>query len=575
MKKLRLVFDFWRGHRLWAAGLLVGTAIGTAITLAFPYMLRYIIDGIKQGVEQAVLVRYVLILLGFGLLRGINHVVLPYLRAMVNLRFQWVVRSRVFGRVLETGHSFTNRFPTGDVMQRLDHDLTELSWFACSSLFRFVAACFTLVFALALMLSMNPLLTAITVLPTGLGVFIWMKLGPLVYRRYMKWRELISDINNRIESAFTGIRLVKGHNMQSRLAGDFRATLDRRVAAAIDTIRAESKIDVFYMGVGQIGVLLVLWAGGFLVVRDQLTLGEFVAFNAYVMMLITPMWDIGNLFVMGRRAQGGCERIGALEEHRPEVRDPDRPTAARPGALELRDVEFGYDGQPALKAVTMKFEPGRRVGIAGPVGSGKSTVFRLLFRLADPQSGSVRLGGQDVRELDLDAYRGLFGYAPQESTLFSDTLRNNIAFGREVDERELDRTIDLAQFRRELAEMKDGLDEVLGERGTRLSGGQKGRVAIARALVDQPRILVFDDATSALDAETERDLVNRLSDELAGTTVIIVSHRLSILSACDHVYVLDRGELKEQGTHADLLAQRGLYWDLYERQLIRQELEVM
>lgn len=570
---LKLVFEFWKERKGLALALVAGTAVTTGISLAFPYILRFIIDGIRPGGSQPQLLRYVLILTGFGFLRSIAEALLPWARGRVNERYQWIVRARVFRRLLDMGHSFTNRFPTGDAMERLDHDLGELSWFACSGIFRSVSAFFSIVFALVFMLSMNTVLTAVTVVPMAAAAVVWMRLGPLVYARYMEWRKRIAEINNLLESSFTGIRLVKSYVMEGRLGSRFRGKLDGRVRAAVNTARVDSRISVFYMAALEVGVLLVLWLGGVLVVDGRLTLGEFVAFNGYVLMLIGPMFDIGNLFVSGRRAQAGSERVGEMEQHRPEVSQPARPLVPRPGSLRLENVTFAYDTRPALREVTMDFPPGRRIGIAGTVGSGKSTVFRLLFRLADPQQGRVTLGGVDVRDLDLDEYRGRFGHAPQEATLFSDTLRENIRFGREAGDEELGPLISLAQLGEDIKGFTKGLDEKLGERGARLSGGQKERVAIARALLNRPPILVFDDATSALDAETERALVGRLTGELGGATAIVVSHRLSVLSSCDWIYVLDGGEVKEQGTHTELLAREGLYWKLYERQLIQEELE--
>ncbi|MFO7675507.1 MAG: ABC transporter ATP-binding protein [bacterium] len=573
MKRLRVVGEFWKRNKGWAALLLGGTAVGTALNLTFPFLLRYIIDGIKDGVGERTLIRYVLLLVGFGFLRAVAEVVLPYGRARTNMMFEWLTRNRVFRRVLEMGHSFSNRFPTGDTMERLDHDLGELSWFVCSGIFRFASAALTLVFVLAVMASMNPLLTLLSILPVGIGVWVWTRLGPQVYTRHLKWREKIAETNNRIEAAFSGLRLVKGYNMEERLGRGFRERLDDRIAAAIDTVRVDARIEVFYSAIAGFSILLVLWAGGALVVGGRLTLGEFVAFNAYVLMLVGPMFDIGNLFVAGRRAQGTAGRVGELEEHRPEVEPPERPAAPRDGALELVDVEFAYCEQPVLKGVSLRFPPGARIGIAGTTGSGKSTLFRLLFRLADPQAGRVLLAGTDVRQLDLDAYRARFGYAPQEPMLFSDTIGGNIGFGRDVARAELDRVIEAARFRRDLEAIGQGLEEQLGEHGTRLSGGQRGRVAIARALVGRPPVLVFDDATSALDAETEKELIAHLTDEVGAATVIIVSHRLSVLAACDRVYVLDAGKVVEEGSHAELLTRRGLYWKLYERQLIKDELE--
>ncbi|MFO7639224.1 MAG: ABC transporter ATP-binding protein [bacterium] len=573
MNKLRLVFAFWRRHRGWAALLLAGTAVGTALSLTFPFLLRYIVDGIREGVARETLFRYVLLLVGFGFLRAVAEVVLPYGRARTNMLFEWLTRNRVFRHLLETGHSFGGRFPTGDTMQRLDHDLQELSWFVCSGLFRFASAALTLAFVLAVMASMSPLLTLLTVLPVGAGVWVWTRLGPVVYARHLKWRERIAETNNRIEAAFSGLRLVKGYCMEERLGRSFRASLDGRIRAAIDTVRVDARIEVFYSAISGVGILLVLWAGGALVLGDRLTLGQFVAFHAYVLMLVGPMFDIGNLFVAGRRAQGTAGRVSELEEHPAEIVPPAEPKPPQPGLLEFEDVDFAYGGQPVLKGVSLRFPAGARIGIAGTTGSGKSTIFRLLFRLADPARGRVLLSGTDIRELDLAAYRALFGYAPQEPMLFSDSIRGNIAFGREVAPAELARVVATARFDRDLAGIEQGLEEQLGERGTRLSGGQRGRVAIARALVGRPRVLVFDDATSALDAETEQELVGQLAGELAGATVVIVSHRLSILSACDYVYVLDAGRLVEEGSHTELLARRGLYRRLYERQLIEEELK--
>jgi ATP-binding cassette subfamily B multidrug efflux pump len=571
---LKIVFDFWRRRPGWAVALLAGTIVVTAISMVFPYFLRLIIDGIKRGITQPQLVRLVLLLVGFGFLRVVGEVLLPFSRGRINELYQWHVRSDIFRRVLDTGHTFASKYPTGDVMERLDHDMGELSWFACSGIFRFLAAVFTVVFALFIMVRMNPFLTLVTVLPIGLALVGWMRLGPQVYAWFMKWRQKISEINNQLESAFSGIRLVKSYGMEEQLGRRFRTTLDSRVEVAMGEARTEARIGTLYMGIAEVATLLVLWIGGVQVVHKSLTLGEFVAFNAYILMLLGPMFDIGNLFVSGRRAQGAAERIDSLRQHPLEVEPPARPASPVPGELRLNDVTFCFGPRAVLKNANMAFAPGQKVGIAGTVASGKSTIFRLLFRIADPQAGSVTLSGQDVRQLDLDAYRKLFGYAPQEATLFSDTVRSNIVFGREnVTDEQLQRVVAGAELTGEVAGFPKGIDEVLGERGTRLSGGQKERVAIARAFVGRPPVMVFDDATSALDAETEKELVNRMMTQLPDVTVIIVSHRLSVLSVCDWVYVLDAGEIKEQGKHEDLLAARGLYWKLYQQQLIKEELE--
>lgn len=571
---LKLVFDFWRERPSWVVWLTVFTIVVTAITVAYPYILRLIIDGISTKLSAALLVRYVVLLVAFGLLRAAGDVMLPFTRGRMNERYQWSVRNTVFRRVLDTGHRFANEYPTGDVMERLDHDMAELSWFACSGLFRFVAAALSALFALVVMLRMNVLLTVVVVGPALAMMFAWTRLGPRVYRVFMKWREQIADINNQLQSSFTGIRLVKAYVMEGKAAARFRTSLDARVKTAVTEAALEMRVRMLYSSSAEVIGLLILWVGGVQVIGKSLTLGEFVAFNAYMLMLIGPMFDIGNLFVTGRRAQGSAERIDALKHHPLEVEPPAIPQPPQAGELRLENVTFAFDTRPVLKNVSMSFPPGRKVGIAGTVGSGKSTVFRLLFRMADPQEGRVTLSGTDIRTLDIDAYRALFGYAPQEPMLFSDTVRNNITFGREgLDERRVTDAAQAAELTDDVAGFDKGLDEMLGERGTRLSGGQRERVAIARALALRPPVVVFDDATSALDAETERDLIAHLVTGLQGAAVIIVSHRLSVLSECDYIYVLDSGEVKEEGSHADLLARHGLYWQLYQRQLVKEQLE--
>lgn len=573
---LRIVLDFWAQHPWWAVALVLATLVATSLTLAFPYVLRLIVDAIAdpQETTRAELLRYVGLLVLLGVFRVAGDVLLPFARGLINELYQWRVRTGVFRRVLDMGHTFQSKYPTGDVMERLDHDMNELSFFACSVIFRFIGAVMLVAFALFIMIRMNPLLTLLAVLPAGIAAWGWIRLSPKMYALFMKWRSQIAEVNNQLQSAFTGIRLVKSYVMEEKLGARFRGTLDGRVEVAVREAKMEARIEVFYTAVAEVATLLVLWVGGGLVMHDRLTLGEFVAFNTYVLMLLGPMFDVGRMVVSGRRAQGTAERIGAMKDHPAEVTQPDAPKLPRPGELRLEGVSFAFGERAVLKDVTMSFPPGSKTGIAGTIGSGKSTLFRLMFRMADPQQGRVTLGGTDIREFDIDSYRRLFGYAPQEPMLFSDTVGNNVAFGRAgVTEERLKQALVDAQLAADVAGLAKGTDELLGERGTRLSGGQQERIAIARAILARPAVLVLDDATSALDAETEREFVNRLMQGLGETTAVIVSHRLSVLAACDRVYVLDAGEVREQGTHQELLEKQGLYWKLYQRQLITEELD--
>lgn len=570
---LGVVFEFWRRHKLLILVLVITTVVGAAVGVVFPYILRVIIDGIGQGFTKEKLLRDCFLLVFFGGTRAALDGFLPFLRGRTNELFAWEFRSRVFREILTRGYRLTSRIPSGDVMERLDHDMQELSWFACSGIFRFLAAALLALFTVVMMLRMNLLLTMVTVLPASLAVIGWMRMGPKIYAWFMEWRERIAEINNQLQVAFSGIWLVKAFVMEHRLGEKFHQALKERVGMAVQEAKAETKVQVFYLAIAEFALLVVLWVGGIFVLRHQITVGEFVAFNAYLLMLLQPMFDIGNLFVSARRATGAGKRIVGLIEAEPEIGGRSGVRMPEPGELKLERVGFSYDDKAVLSDVTMTFPAGKKVGIAGPIGSGKTTVLHLLMRLVEPVSGKVMLNGREVKEYDYEHYRQLFGYAPQEPMLFSDTLKNNILFGRAASDEGLRKAVAMAQLTDEIGELAGGLGAVLGERGSGLSGGQRARVAIARALVNMPPILILDDVTSSLDADTEQDFLRGLFEAVKDQTLILVSHRLAVLSFCDIIYVLENGLVQESGRHEDLLAQKGLYWRLYQRQLIAGELK--
>jgi ATP-binding cassette subfamily B protein len=575
----QLIIDYWKKNTKKLVFITIATAIGTIISLSFPYILKLIVDGIKSHLEPSRIIRYVIILLGFGILRSGASVFLPFLRGRTNEIFQWVTRSSVFQHILHMGTSFSNRFPSGDVIERLDQDLGELSWFACSGIFRPIEGIFTIIFALIILIKLNPLLTLISVLPISIAALVWLKLGPLVYIWYRQWREAMSATSNHIESTFSGIKVVKSYGVETFNITRFQSILTDRIAKAVKLVKAEAKIGIFFSGIAELGILIILWVGGTLVIKQRLTLGDFIAFNAYILMLITPMFDIGNFFVAGRRAKAGEERISALQESKPDIETKtDNPIQiSKWQKIEFNNVSYQYtkDGRSVLHDVNLIVQPKMKIGIAGTVGSGKSTIIKLLLRVCDPTTGKITLDNVSYPELDLVKLRALFGYAPQETALFSDTIYNNIVWGRSPSKSDdsLYEYLKITQLDEDLKTFPEKLESQVGERGLTLSGGQKQKVSLARALFGKPEILILDDATSSLDAHTEQQLIQFLMESNLIKTLIVISHRLALLSVCDIIYCLDKGKIVEQGTHSELLAKKGLYWKLYQRQLLEKELE--
>ncbi len=570
---MRSVIHFWKRHKLWLSFLIVFSFINTVIGLIFPYLLKDVIDGIRTNFARQDLIRFVMIIGGIGFLRAVFNSLLPYTRGRSNEMYLIDERTNIFSKILRKGHSFLSRFPAGDILQRVDHDLNELAWFSCSGIFRPIEGIFTLVIALFFLIKINPLLTLISALPISIAAVGWLKISPIMYKYYYAWRESISRTNNHLQSSFTGIKLVKSYTTEEKTGMRFGDMLSKRVGASIKVIRLEALIHTLFTAIEEMGVILVLLFGGFFIIRGSLTIGEFVAFNAYIILLLDPMLRLGNYFVSKKRAQVQSERIEEIKNFPTDVVDDGRVKEADHRGIAMEKVSFKYtkDGPLILDGINIKIKPGQKIGLAGTVGSGKTTLLQVLMRIADPTDGRVKLNGTDMRDIRLSELRSLFGYIPQEPSLFSESIYNNITFGRKIDTPMVNSAVKLAQLEGFVRGAPKGLDELIGERGLRISGGEKQRVAIARAVLGQPKILVLDDATSNLDADTERELIKQLS-KTPDTTIILISHRLSVLSICDYIYVLDKGKIVEQGTHEELLKNQGLYWKLYQHQIMEEEL---
>lgn len=571
---MKAIAYFWKKRISWFIFLIGFTIVTTIVTMVFPYILKDIIDGIRIQFAREDLLIYVLILGGIGILRAFFSTALPYCRGRINEQFLLTERTSIFSQILRKGHSFTNKFPAGDILQRLDHDLNELCWFACSGVFRPIQGIITIAIALFFLIKINPLLTIISILPMSMATFGWLKIAPVMYKYYYAWREMISKVNNHLQSSFSGIKLIKSYTIEDKTHERFKDLLQKRIGAAVKVIKIEALIHTLFISIEEIGIILILLFGGIFIIKGSLTIGEFVAFNAYILLLLDPMIRIGNFFVAKKRAQVQNERTQEIKDSLPDVVDQGKHDKIIDKKINLENVSFQYskDSPLVLREINAKIPFGKKIGFAGTVGSGKTTLIKLLMRMADPTKGNIKIGETNIKEISLLQLRSLFGYIPQEPMLFSDTMHKNIVLDRKFDAERIDDSVKLAQLEDFVKNAPKGLNELIGERGLKLSGGEKQRVAIARAILAQPEILILDDATSNLDAETEKELIKQLSGT-TNMTMIIISHRLSILSICDYIYVLDNGKVVEQGTHDSLCKKHGLYWRLYQHQIAEEELK--
>lgn len=568
---MKTITTFWKQRPGRLIFLVIFTSVYTFLVLLFPYILKDIIDGIKIEFSREQLLKAVTILGIIGLLRSITGVFLPYTRGRTNEIFNLKERNNIFKSIIRQGHSLFNRFPAGDVLERMDLDLGELSWFACSGIFRPLEGILTIAFAIYFLSRINWRLMIVAIVPMSIVILGYRLLSQKVYRYFKKWREMISAIHNYLQSNFSGIRIIKAYILERQNIEEFKRLLQKRIDSAKKVFKIESFLMNMFASIEEFGIILVLLCGGILVINNMLTIGELIAFMAYILVLLHPMIDIANFFVVKRRAEVQVKRIEEIKDYPTDVQDKGTITGFKFNSITTENLTFSYEenAQPVLKDVNIKITSGQKIGIAGTVGSGKSTLLKLLMRLAEPTDGRININGYSHKELNLKSYRHLFSYVPQEPSLFSDTIYNNITFGQKIEKEELEKVVEICRLSEFIKTCPNGFDELIGERGLKLSGGEKQRIAIARALLKKAKILILDDVTSNLDAETEKALINRIG-EIGGISIIIVSHRLSVLSICDYIYVLDKGRIVEEGEPDLLMRRRGLYWRLYQWQLVEE-----
>jgi ATP-binding cassette, subfamily B, multidrug efflux pump len=437
----------------------------------------------------------------------------------------------------------------------------------------------TFVGVIVLMLAINKRLTLLSLIPLPLLSFAVYSFGAAIHRRFDKIQEQLSTISAITQEALSGVRVVRAYGQEPFEIERFRIANEEYVRRNRLLIRIESAFFPIMGLLMGLGAIVVLWLGSRDVIAGRMTVGALVAFNAYLMMLAWPMIAFGWVTNLFQRGTASWKRMLDVLDAEPSITDGDVPpetsTAEIRGDVEFRNLTFSYGDRVVLRDVSAVLPAGTTTAIVGATGSGKSTLLNLLPRLQEPPRGTVFVDGIDVRHLPLAALRGAIGFVPQEPFLFSATIAENIAFGvRPSDDqrRRVEQVAHTARLDQDLSDFPKGYDTIVGERGITLSGGQKQRTAIARAVMVDPKILVLDDALSAVDTYTEEEILSRLAEVMKQRTAIIVSHRVSTVRTADQILVLEDGAIVERGTHDQLVTRNGLYAELYRKQLLEEEL---
>jgi ABC-type multidrug transport system fused ATPase/permease subunit len=560
--------------RPYRLGLVVSAllaAVAMVMTVAIPWLSGRAIDRVRDG-DRSGLTALGIAVLGAGALRLVLTIVRRLVAGRVSLGVELDLRNRMYEHLQSLELGFFDRQQTGQLMSRATVDLQSVRFFLGYGLIFMLQSALTILLAAGAMIAVQPGLAAISLIPVPIVVFVAARYGRRSRPALQELQQRIGELTADVEENIGGVRVVKSFAREDRQLERFRGRVGRVFDQAMVTTRLQAFYNPFIGFLPQAGLAAILFYGGRQVIDGRLTIGEFSAFYAYLLMLLSPMRTLGITLGLAQRATAAGARVYQILDREPRVTSaPDAP-ALPPGSghVELRDVSLRYEGsqREALRDVSLDIPAGTTVALVGATGSGKTTLVQLIPRLYDVTEGALLVDGADVRDVDPASLRSQIAVVNDDPFLFSATVAENIAYARaDASREEIERAARRAQAHDFIQRLPDGYETRVGERGLTLSGGQRQRVAIARAFLADPRILILDDATSSVDASTEQQIKQALRDVMTGRTTFVIAHRLSTISLADTIVVLEDGEVIAAGGHDELLEQSELYREIVEKGL--------
>jgi len=572
---LKLLLRRLLKHRKAVALGLATLVIVDAMQLLVPRIFQKTIDALADGsATKDLLVKMGLSILVLYGVMGIFRFFWRYLVIGSSHRIDRDLRQELYDHLQTLPPQYYDRTRIGDIMAHATNDISAVRMAVGIATIAAFDAVFLSVASILIMVLMNWKLTVITLLPLPLIALMMLKFGKVIHRRFEAVQKAFAALTDKARESLSGVRVVKAYGDEDSEYDHFSARAEECVGQNVRLARVWGMFQPMIGALAMTSMAILLGAGGSMVIRGVISLGEFVAFSSYLMMLIWPMIAIGWVVNLLQRGAASMGRIRKILDTPGDIVDGEKDLEPEP-AIRVEKLSFTYPGTDVrvLEDVSFTLRKGGTLGIVGRTGSGKTTLVELLMRLYDPPRGTVFIGDDDVRDVKLSVLRGLFGYVPQETFLFAMSIADNIAFGNpEISREEIERLASIVDIHDEIETFPDGYDTMVGERGVTLSGGQKQRVAIARALVVNPRILILDDALSSVDTETEAVILESLGNETGNMTRVIIAHRISTIRNADHIIVMDSGRIVESGTHEELLELDGFYAELFRMQQLEREI---